>query len=102
MNGNQNQIGVDVRGVAVDMLVKLEHAYPDSREGSTISNMKACARSFLAMRPNRYRTARLMMKTLFNALGAIFWVACILTLAPVIILAWVLVSLGYGRELEGY
>ena len=43
-----------------------------------------------------------MMKTLFNALGAIFWVACILTLAPVIILAWVLVSLGYGKELEGY
>ena len=42
------------------------------------------------------------MKTLFNALGAIFWVACILTLTPVIILAWVLVSLGYGKELEGY
>ena len=48
------------------------------------------------------KTARLMMKTLFNALGAIFWVVCILTLAPVIILAWVLVSLGYGKELEGY
>ena len=43
-----------------------------------------------------------MMKTLFNAFGAIFWVVCILTLAPVIIFAWALVSLGYGNELEGY
>ena len=43
-----------------------------------------------------------MMKTLFNAFGTVLWVACILTLAPVIILAWVLVSLGYGKELEGY
>ncbi len=51
MNGNQNQIGVDVRGVAVDMLVKLEHAYPDSREGSTISNMKACAAQLLGDAP---------------------------------------------------
>ena len=51
---------------------------------------------------NQYRMGRLMMKTLFNALGAIFWVVCILALAPVIILALVLVSLGYGRELEGY
>ena len=51
MNKEQNQVGVDVRGVTVDMLVKLEHAFPDSREGSTISNMKACAAQLLGDAP---------------------------------------------------
>ena len=48
---NQNQFNTDVRGVAVDMLVKLEHAYPDSREGSTISNTKLCAAQLLGNAP---------------------------------------------------
>ena len=33
------------------MLVKLEHAYPDSREGSTISNMKECTAQLLGNAP---------------------------------------------------
>ena len=48
---NQNQFNTDVRGVAVDMLVKLELAYPDSREGSTISNTKLCAAQLLGNAP---------------------------------------------------
>ena len=42
------------------------------------------------------------MKTLFKAFGTVLWVVCMIALTPVIILAWVLVSLGYGKELEGY
>ena len=42
------------------------------------------------------------MRTLFNVMGTAFWAVCILTLSPVIILAWALVSLGYGKDLEGY
>lgn len=51
MNKEQNQVGVDVRGVTVDMLVKLEHAFPEAREGSTISNMKSCAAQLLCNAP---------------------------------------------------
>ena len=51
--------------------------YPDTKQQEKLAKAFGCARlNFLVTRPNQCRTGRLMMKTLFNALGAIFWVAC--------------------------
>ena len=66
---NQNQFNTDVRGVAVDMLVKLEHAYPDSREGSTISNMKACAAQLLGNAPESVQNGTADMWTHYCEVG---------------------------------
>ena len=44
------------------------------------------------------------MKTLFNAAGAIFWVVCMVVVAPFALVALGLFRIGYGsvKELEGY
>ena len=52
---------------------------------------------------NRYRAER-VMKTLFNAAGAIFWVACMVVVTPFALIALELFWLANGGfgEMEGY
>ena len=44
------------------------------------------------------------MKMLFKAAGAIFWVACMVVVAPFALIALGLFRMGYGSadEMEGY
>ena len=52
---------------------------------------------------NQYRAER-VMKTLFKASGAIFWVACMVVVAPFALIALGLFRIAYGsaKEMEGY